>query len=113
MKNGCYNGGVAKWLNAADCKSAPIAFGSSTLSPANIEAGYCVMVKRRSPTPLMWVRFLLPLPLFNWLFCFMAIVAMRLTHRIVAPAREGTNPSGRPIFILIILGHSQAVRQRL
>src|SRR5699024_3157867 len=71
------------------------------------------MVKRRSPKPLMWVRFLLPLPLFNWIFCFMAIVAKRLTHRIVAPAREGSNPSGRPIFILIILGYSQAVRQRV
>src|SRR5699024_3746722 len=70
------------------------------------------MVKRRSPKPLMWVRFLLPLPLFNWIFCFMAIVAKRLTHRIGAPAREGSNPSGRPIFILIILGYSQTVRQR-
>src|SRR5690625_1439052 len=28
------NGGVAKWLNAADCKSAPIGFGSSNLPPS-------------------------------------------------------------------------------
>ena len=27
-------GGVAKWLNAADCKSALIEFGSSNLSPS-------------------------------------------------------------------------------
>ena len=29
-----YSGGVAKWLNAADCKSAPIGFGSSNLPPS-------------------------------------------------------------------------------
>src|SRR5690625_7900485 len=29
-----YTGGVAKWLNAADCKSAPIGFGSSNLPPS-------------------------------------------------------------------------------
>src|SRR5690625_4965010 len=31
-----YTGGVAKWLNAADCKSAPIGFGSSNLPPSTI-----------------------------------------------------------------------------
>src|SRR5699024_1043487 len=31
-----YYGGVAKWLNAADCKSAPSGFGSSNLSPSTI-----------------------------------------------------------------------------
>ncbi len=40
----------------------------------------------------------------------MAVVVKRLTHRIVAPACEGSNPSGRPIFSL---GYSQAVRQRI
>ena len=29
-------GGVAKWLNAADCKSAPSGFGSSNLPPSTI-----------------------------------------------------------------------------
>ena len=28
-----HTGGVAKWLNAADCKSAPSGFGSSNLPP--------------------------------------------------------------------------------
>src|SRR5699024_8675756 len=71
------------------------------------------MVKRRSPKPVMWVRFLLPVPLFNWIFCFMAIVAKRVTHRTVVPAREGSKPSGGPIVILSRLGYSQAVRQRV
>ena len=30
----------------------------------------------------------------------MAIVAKRLTHRIVAPARVGSNPTGRPIYLI-------------
>ncbi len=30
----------------------------------------------------------------------MAVVAKWLTHRIVAPARVGSNPTGRPIFLL-------------
>ena len=30
------DGGVAKWLNAADCKSAPSGFGSSNLPPSTI-----------------------------------------------------------------------------
>ena len=50
----------------------------------------------------MWVRFLLPLPLI-----YTAVVAKWLTHRIVAPARVGSNPTGRPR----ILGYRQAVRQ--
>ena len=29
-------GGVAKWLNAADCKSAPSGFGGSNPSPSTI-----------------------------------------------------------------------------
>ena len=29
-------GGVAKWLNAGDCKSSPPGFGSSNLSPSTI-----------------------------------------------------------------------------
>ena len=31
------SGGVAKWLNAADCKSALYEFGSSNLSPSTIK----------------------------------------------------------------------------
>ena len=34
-------GGVAKWLNAADCKSALIEFGSSNLSPSILYFGGC------------------------------------------------------------------------
>jgi hypothetical protein len=30
------DGGVAKWLNAADCKSAPSGFGGSNPSPSTI-----------------------------------------------------------------------------
>ena len=33
-----FYGGVAKWLNAADCKSAPSGFGGSNPSPSTIMA---------------------------------------------------------------------------
>ncbi len=39
----------------------------------------------------------------------MAVVAKWLTHRIVAPACVGSNPTGRPFYSL---GYSQVVRQR-
>ncbi len=60
----CSNsGGVAKWPNAADCKSAPLRVRQFESAPLHCTQGYSLMVKRRSPKPLMWVRFLLPLPL--------------------------------------------------
>jgi hypothetical protein len=34
--NHIHIGGVAKWLNAADCKSAPSGFGGSNPSPTTI-----------------------------------------------------------------------------
>ena len=40
---------------------------------------------------------------------FVAVVVKRLTHRIVAPALEGSNPFDRPI---LLLGSSQVVRHR-
>ena len=41
----------------------------------------------------------------------MAIVAKWLTHRFVAPTLVGSIPISRPFYILL-LGYSQAVRQR-
>ena len=40
----------------------------------------------------------------------MVDVAKRLTHRIVAPARGGSNPLIHPIFLLVLVGRRQAVR---
>ncbi|MDF2924132.1 MAG: hypothetical protein K0R57_3046 [Paenibacillaceae bacterium] len=57
---------------------------------------------------MVWVQFLLPLPIF----LFMAIVAKWLTHRFVDPTLEGSIPFDRPILFYILLGISQAVRQR-
>ncbi len=36
-----YDGGVAKWLNAADCKSAPSGFGGSNPSPSTNIGVWC------------------------------------------------------------------------
>ena len=58
-----HRGGLAKWPNAADCKSAPIRvrwFESITLH--HLPQGHSLMVEQRSPKPLVWVRLLLPLP---------------------------------------------------
>jgi hypothetical protein len=42
----------------------------------------------------------------------MAIVAKWLTHRIVVPTFVGSIPISRPINLKVLLGYSQAVRQR-
>jgi hypothetical protein len=42
----------------------------------------------------------------------MAIVAKWLTHRIVVPTFVGSIPISRPIYFDVLLGYSQAVRQR-
>src|SRR5699024_2325431 len=51
ISNWLYYGGVAKWLNAADCKSAPSGFGSSNLSPSTIILGYSQAVRQRILVP--------------------------------------------------------------
>ena len=46
----------------------------------------------------MWVRFLLPLPIY--LNIKMAVVAKWLTHRIVIPAFGGSIPLVRPLLFI-------------
>src|SRR5690625_4167563 len=100
-------GGVAKWLNAADCKSAPIGFGSSNLPPSTtLISGYS-SIGRTAVSKTVNVGSSPTTPVNH-----MAIVARRSTHRIVAPASVGSNPIDRPIFFKK-LGYSQAVRQRV
>ena len=90
-------GGVAKWLNAADCKSAPLGSAVRICPPPpffmffNLIQGYSLKVEQWSPKPLVWVQFLLPLPFF----IVMAIVVKWLTQRIVVPPRVGSIPISR------------------
>ena len=53
LVNSLKYGGVAKWLNAADCKSAPIGFGSSNLPPSiYVLLGCSQAVRQRVLVPL-------------------------------------------------------------
>src|SRR5690625_3384304 len=72
-KVGLEYGGVAKWLNAADCKSAPSGFGSSNLPPSTI------------------IHIVL-------LGCSQAV-----RHRVLIPCNLGSNPSSPAIFLFLLL----------
>jgi hypothetical protein len=76
-------GGVAKWLNAADCKSAPSGFGGSNPSPStklfSLENDQSYLTEN-----------------------IMAVVAKWLTHLIVVQAFVGSIPISRPIYFNIL-----------
>ncbi len=94
-------GGVAKWLNAADCKSAPSGSVVRIHSPPFFIIGI-YFNGRITVSKTVDVGSTPTIPA-------MAVLAKWLTHRIVAPARVGSIPTYRPC---ITLGYSQAVRQQ-
>ena len=73
-------GGVAKWLNAADCKSAPSGFGGSNPSPSTI----LIHIKIGQAT--------------NVLFIFSLGYSQAVRQRTLTPSCVGSNPASPAIF---------------
>ena len=82
-------GGVAKWLNAAVCKTALSEFGGSNPPSSIIGISYNGST---SVSKTADVGSIPTIPVFN----IMAELVKWLTHRFVDPACVGSNPTFRP-----------------
>ena len=83
------NGGVAKWLNAAVCKTALSEFGGSNPPSSIIGISY---KGSTSVSKTASVGSIPTIPVFN----IMAELVKWLTHRFVDPACVGSIPTFRP-----------------
>ena len=104
------NGGVAKWLNATDCKSVPSGFESSNLSPSIILTikGYS-LIGRTAVSKTVSVG---SSPTTPAILLFTAVVAKLVNAPDCGSGTRGFK-SHRSPFSIISMGCRQVVRQRV